>query len=123
MTDQVVDCNLGINMELLKNEKENPDRVVVRLSTISFICSRGGIHQKKSITFLRRKCKGFNVLSEDARNSSAEDTFSRIENLHECEDGIYEVVTCNESRDFESGYIDDYDFRLVPLKEEKPQNP
>ena len=37
----------------------------------------------------------------------------RILNLGEVEDGIYEVVVCNESHDYETGYVDDYDYRLV----------
>jgi hypothetical protein len=28
------------------------------------------------------------------------------------EDGVYEVVICNERRDWESGYIEDWDYRL-----------
>jgi len=37
-----------------------------------------------------------------------------IVNLEECADGVYQVVICNESRDWESGIIDAYDYRLVP---------
>lgn len=104
------------SLKLIEDKRQNPNVTVVRLSTTFYQCGRGGLHQKKSITFLRRKCKGYNVLSEDAYNSSVEDTFSRIINIDECKDGVYEVVTCNESRDFESGHIDDYDFKLVPIK-------
>ena len=34
-------------------------------------------------------------------------------NLDECEDGVYGVVTCNEIRNWETGYIEEYDYMLV----------
>lgn len=43
----------------------------------------------------------------------ADEVFPRITNIAQCEDGIYVVVTCNESRDYETGIIDDYDYKLV----------
>ena len=62
---------------------------------------------------MRKLCVGYNFLSEDVGNIGAMEAIPRIINLNECNDGIYEVAICNESRDFETGHIDDYDFRLV----------
>jgi hypothetical protein len=98
-------------------ELERVDSCVVRLSTTMWVDKRG-LSIKKSLIFLRKKCTGFNVLEEDVGNIGAEEVLLRILNLYECKDGIYEVVTCNESRDFETGYIDDYDYKLVAIKEE-----
>jgi hypothetical protein len=96
--------------------ERNVNRCVVRVKTTTW-ADRRGLHTKKSLTFLRRQCEGFNLLEEDAEAIGAEDVVPRIMNLDECEDGIYDVVTCNESRDYETGHIDDYDYMLVPTGE------
>lgn len=92
-----------------------PDyRCVVRLRT-SYWNDKNGLHCKKSLTILRRQCIGdFNPLNEEINAVGAEDAILIITNFNECEDGIYEVVPCNETRDWESGRIDSYDLRLDP---------
>ena len=97
---------------VLAVESKQLNRCVVRLRTTMW-ANKSGLHTKKSLTFLRRKSEGFNVLEEDASAAGIEEVLPRILNLDECEDGIYEVVICNESHDWETGYIDDYDYRLV----------
>lgn len=91
------------------------NRCVVRLRTTTWR-DKNGLHLKKSLTFLRRQCVGFNILEEDAGSVGAEEVLPKIENLSECNDGIYEAVVCNERRDWETGYVDDYDYRLGPLE-------
>lgn len=87
-------------------------RCVVRLKTTMW-ADKHGLHTKKSLKFLRRQCEGLNVLEEDASMVGADEVLPRILNLDQCDDGIYEVVTCNESHDWETGYVDYYDYRLV----------
>jgi len=91
----------------------NANRCVVQLKTPMPWADKKGRYQKKNLTFLRRQCKEYNIPEEDAREMGADYVLRRIVNLDECEDGIYEIVTCNESHDF-AGWIDDYDYRLVP---------
>lgn len=105
----------SVSTEMLAAEHEPESRCVVRLRTTAWSDKRG-LHLKKSLTFLRRQCTGFNILEEDASAIGAEEVLPRILNLDDVEDGTYYVVTCNESRDWESGYVDDYDYRLVPLE-------
>ena len=88
------------------------NRCVVRLRTTMWSSGKG-VFVQKSLTFLRRKSEGFNVLEEDCGATDVGHVLSRIINLNECDDGIYEVVTCNVSHDFETGHIDDYDYRLI----------
>jgi hypothetical protein len=64
---------------------------------------------------MRKLCTGYNLLEDETVNIGALDIISRISFVHDVADGLYEVVICNESRDFETGYIDDYDLRLVPF--------
>lgn len=99
-------------IDVLAVESKQPNRCVVRLRTTMW-ADKTGLHTKKSLTFLRRKSEGFNVLEEDASAAGVEEVLPRILNLDECPDGVYEVVVCNESRDYETGYVDDYDYRLV----------
>ena len=90
------------------------NKCVVRVRTTVWQDSRG-IHVKKSINFLRRQCKGFNILQEDIGAGGVDEALTRIANLDETKDGIYEVVICNETTDRETGYIDDYEYRLIPV--------
>jgi hypothetical protein len=90
--------------------------VVVRLKT-SFWNDSRGVYQKRALTFLRRKSRGFDWIYEEANMGGADQLVSRILNLNTVNDGVYRLVTCNESRDWETGIIDDYDFRLVPYDE------
>lgn len=100
---------------LLTSSPTYPEnKSVVRVST-SYWSDNRGIHTKKSITTLRKQSSGYNLFDETLSAIGAEDSLKSIVNLDECGDGVYEVVTCNESRDFESGHIDDYDLKLVRI--------
>lgn len=107
-----------INLDL----KESPDTcLVVRVKT-SYYSSPRGIHTRTDILFLKRKTTAdWNLLKEDADGGGVDNVFSRITNLNECQDGIYEVITCNEHRDYWSGYIEDYDYMLIPYEENPTQ--
>lgn len=100
------------------NEEPVEHRCVVRLTTTFYQDGRG-LHTKKSLTLLKRKSFGYDMLNEDASAIGAERVLSHVENLYGTEDGVYEVVTCNHARDWEAGCIDDWDYRLVPYVEEK----
>lgn len=96
---------------------EIKNRCIVKVKTC-FYHSKSGIHSRKDITYLSRKSVGnYNWLVDESQCVGADCVFSRITNLDSCEDGIYEVITANESRDWETGMIDDYDFALVAYKE------
>ena len=88
---------------------------IVRLKT-SWWNDKRGLHSRKDITPMKSLSKGYQILEEDAKNIGASQVAERIENLGECEDGLYTVITCNESHDWETGYVDDYDYRLIPYR-------
>lgn len=71
---------------------------------------------QNALTPLSRKSKGFQLLDEEVGNGGTE-VIGNIVNLDSCADGVYIVTTCNESRDYETGYIDDYDLQLIPYTE------
>lgn len=89
---------------------------VVRLKTSIWLDERGA-HIKKSLNFLKRKSSGYNILKEDSQMVGADEVLPRIVNIDSVADGIYEVTTCNESKDWETGYVDDYDYKLLPFNE------
>ena len=104
--------------DLLSVEPKQQNCCVVRLSTDVW-ADKKGLYMKKRLSFLRRKSEGFNALEEEIDITGVEYVLPRILNFHECNDGIYEVVTCNESRDPETGYIDNYDYHLQPYESQK----
>jgi hypothetical protein len=67
---------------------------------------------------MMRLCRYFNILEEDCRNVGARDVLPRILNLDKIEDGLYELVTCYEKIDHETGYVYDYDYKLIPFQPE-----
>lgn len=104
--------------DLLLNE-DSPKRInrtVVRLST-SMWFDDNGLYFRQTLRFLKRKSAGQNNLFEDCFATGAEEVLPRITNLHNCPDGVYEVIACNFGRDWESGYIEEWDYELVPYSE------
>jgi hypothetical protein len=92
--------------------KQEKSSVIVRLKT-SFWHDKNGVHQKKTLSTLIRKSVGFNFLKEDCAMIGADVVIDRVVNFNECEDGIYEVVMCNKKIDWETGCLDDWDYKLV----------
>lgn len=101
-------------MNLSIEAKKSESREVVRLSTSRWSDKRG-IHSRRSLLFMRRKSAGYQLLEEDARMLGEDEVVSNIINLDECGDGLYIVTTCNEHTDWESGILEDYDYKLIPF--------
>jgi len=94
--------------------KESENVSIIRLQT-SFWRDSRGVYSRKSLTYLRRKSKGYHALEEECGAVGAEDAMNAIINLDECGDGIYEAIVCNISHDYESGHIDGWDLKLVKV--------
>ena len=108
-----IDAALRLSVGLDADDQKNV--CVVRISTTTW-ADRRGLHTKKSLLFLRRKCTGYNMIEEEVSAIGAEDALKNIINLDECGDGNYEVIVCNEKHDWESGHVDDYNLKLIPLE-------
>lgn len=106
---------LDNNTEKAKFDREN--YVIVRLTTTSWENSRG-LNIKRSLNYMRRMSKGYSALEATIDDAGADAVVPMIINLHKCKDGLYKVVVCNESTDFETGYLDSWDFKLVPYSED-----
>jgi len=103
---------------LISKEREPRFVCVVRLRTSVWSDSKG-LHIKRTLAHQKRLSTGFNILLEDLGAIGADEVAIRISNLASCLDGLYRVETCNESRDFETGLVDDYDYRLIPYEPEE----
>lgn len=93
---------------------EERTQIVVRLRR-SFWHDNDGAYQRTSLRYLKKSTKGFNVFDDDCSMVGAEDVISKIVNLEKCEDGIYQLTTCNAHRDWETGHIEDWDYQLLPF--------
>lgn len=113
-----MDLSKEIELQVIETEEQRsnePSKVVVRLTTSTWH-DLNGVHIRKSLKYLRRKSQGENFVHEDCTCVGALDVVTRIINLDECKDGVYEIVTCNEHGSWETPHIiEDYDYKLVPI--------
>lgn len=104
-------------LDICSEPEKEKISIIVRLTT-SYWYDGNGLYQRKDLKFLKRKCTGYNFIQEDCNMVGADEVFDKIINLDECDDGIYQIISCNESTDWETGYIDDWDYKLVKYDEQ-----
>lgn len=93
---------------------------VVKLTTSAWQ-DRRGLHIKRSLTTVRRRSGPSPIMEEDVTAIGALEVAGRITNLDDLPDGLYSVATCNEERDWETGCIEDYDYRLDPIGKDEAE--
>jgi hypothetical protein len=95
---------------------EQESLVIVRLTKSSY--KRGNKYSKEiSISLLKSKSKNENGWLDEEASNGFDSFMESITNLDSCKPGIYQFVTCNLSRDWETGIVDGYDFKLIPYNE------
>lgn len=94
-------------------KEEPPNKTIVRLRRSAWH-DNDGVYEKISLKYLKRQTKGFNIFDDDCRMAGADGAVRKIVNLSLCDDGLYELQTCNHSTDWETGIVDDWDYILVP---------
>jgi len=104
---------MNIIFEIENIKMKNSQRTVVKIITNNFM-KGNDIVQQKTIRFLKRKSTGFNQLLEDCMNIGTNDALKSIVNLDECSDGVYEVVLNDWITDWETGMIEDWNWKLIP---------
>jgi hypothetical protein len=108
------DLNLDELLTEVEEDQVPPTQIVVRLRR-SYWHDLDGVYQRISIKYLKRHTQGFNLLEDDCKMIGADDAVARIINLDRCEDGIYELVMCNAHTDWETGHVEDWEYRLEPF--------
>lgn len=97
------------------NKPQIESQCIVRLSTNDWHDSYG-CYEKKSLRIL--KSKSFGGIYECVLNDleSTGNILPRIINLNDCQDGLYYIRCVNEKRDWETNYIEDWDYKLIPYE-------
>ena len=103
---------------IVETDNKEPENICIVRVTTDYWSDSKGLYSKKSIKFLKRQCKGWNILEEDCSAIGADFVINHIENLDSLPDGVYQVVPTNLRHDWETGYVDDYDYSFVKLNEE-----
>jgi hypothetical protein len=94
------------------NPQEMVRKEVVKLVTSSW-CDNRGLHIRRDLLSVKRKSIGHQCLPEDCSMIGSDEVWPRIVNLNDSKDGLYNVVICNERKDWETGSVEDYDYQLV----------
>lgn len=88
------------------------NRLVGRVKTTRYMTSKGFAYKKEFIVLKRKSTISLNEVMVEL------DTDFPI-NFHEVPDGLYELLFINISHDWETGYADDWDVKLVEYHEDK----
>jgi len=105
-----------MDFESVLSSKKDIEQVVcvVRVKTSLYNATkpREGIIQKREVLVQKRKCQGI-------YHHILDDLYEGVDivNLDDVKDGLYTLVMVNEHRDWESGYIDSWDLKLIPYME------
>lgn len=84
-------------------------RIIVKLSTSSYF------NKNSSSMMTTKKLYCMSSLSNGTLKDLIQDFDSDLPvNLYDLEDGIYELTTCDETRDWETNVIDSYNLMLIP---------
>lgn len=100
--------------------KAADQRQVFRLRTNYWHSPQAGLVIQRSLKRLVRQSIGFAFLEEEVSMIGADLAARMLTNLNECPDGVYELVLCNQSTDWETGHLDGYDFKLIPFTPPAP---
>lgn len=107
-------------MDTLDLNKPKQPVTVVRLTTSTYKTSKGAFRQVKELRTLKRKTPDFDLLENEMYNQSLEDII--IVNMYDVIDGVYQLTVTNESYDWETGHLDDYELILSPYTEGRIAN-
>ncbi len=97
----------------MSSAKEIVPKIIVRVRN-SYYATERGLACRREISYLKKQCEGFNYLADDVAMIGADEVMSRITNFDTVEDGIYEVVMTNMQTDWETGCLDNWDYKLIP---------
>lgn len=115
MSDSNLDIFDTISAEPAPKSDDKGCRSIVCLKTCYYTDKNGGLHMRKDLVRMKRLSWDYQILEEDAAQIGANQVWGHITNIDECKDGLYSVELCNQSHDWETGYLDDYDYVLVPF--------
>lgn len=91
--------------------------LIVRVTTEYFKSKNGSLIVQKKIKPLKRKSTqdGLWCLEHDVDCGGVDYLLKGIINLNDVDDGVYEMKMVNITHDFESMYVDGWDWKLVKI--------
>lgn len=108
-------------LETKKLKKEVCGGLFYRGRVNHYINSNGAyIADVRMIPLRRKSCKGCErcgFLQDDLKESISCETFPIMDNI--IDGAIYELRVTNESTDWETGHVDDYDLEFFKIEESK----
>ena len=96
-------------VDSLNNDKH---RLIVMVTTSNYLSGNKMVSKRELYPLKRKSQLSFHDMFPDPI-----ECMNSITNFHEVDEGIYEVIMINESRDWETGYLDDWEYKLIPYKE------
>lgn len=99
-----------INLDF--DEEKVVNRTIVRLTTSSFSNKDKNVIYQKELRLLKRKSIGYCHLDDMLWNDMMPI------NINELRDGIYELIPTNFYTDWETGYVEDWDYKLIEFIED-----
>lgn len=88
---------------------------IIRVATEAF--KRGDTYFYGRTIRVMKKISEFNYLDEDCKQVGVLEAIENILNINTVEDGLYRLEMCNVSKDHETGWVDDFNFKLTPHQE------
>lgn len=93
-----------------ETKKDTFPKCIGRVTSSTYFTANG-FETKKTFRILKRKSQ------LEVRDFIDDLEYGLPINFNEVDDGIYELICTNYSKDWETGIIDDWDVKLVPYKE------
>lgn len=95
---------------------------VVRKKTEFFVGSRNSLNIRIKLIPVKSLSFGYQPIEDDISNSDAETVLNRILNINDVNDGIYKIVSCNHFTDKDTGYVESWNYRLIPYVKKPESN-
>lgn len=99
----------------LTNSEDQMEIGKIKVRTCHYVDNRGSLTYRRELIPMKPKST-YNLLMDDAQHTDPKMVLDKITNLHEAPDGIYDIKTVNLIRCWETGYVEDYDYKLVPVE-------
>lgn len=103
-------------LDLTQITKISPNQLIVRIRT-EYYSTKRGVAKTRKLETLKRKSSGFDFIEEDTAQVGADGVIETIINFDSVDDGIYEVIMINLCHDYETGMLEDWEYKLVPYEE------
>ena len=104
--------------ENIQNENQREDIVKVRTDT--YINNKGELVIQKTIRQMRSLSKspnGYLAFEEELSMCGTDAIGTSLIGVEDLDDGLYRMIVACKGRDWETGYVDEVEFKFEPIDE------